>query len=363
MQKKRQLLAFMISVGLAASASADEGRWYINPAIGLQNFDSERNLDDATTLTLGGEYRYNDRWATELRFLDSQADGKTGDTDVNQYYLDALYYFKPMTAKWQPFAILGVGHAEFDGKLNDSQETQANAGIGVRYALNESWSLRGDVRGIYGTDDNTWDSLINVGISYAFGSRSATTPTTASVEADTDQDGVPDRRDNCPDTPAGAPVDAKGCALDSDEDGVPDYKDQCPSTPKGAKVDDNGCKLALVKDISMKLSVNFATNSAEVTGNIDNVDEVVQFLKAYPEVPVEISGHTDDTGSAEYNKNLSQRRADSVRNILIDDYGIEGDRVTAIGYGEDRPVASNKTVEGRATNRRVEASLKHKIKQ
>ncbi|KEQ16446.1 hypothetical protein GZ78_21535 [Endozoicomonas numazuensis] len=356
-------MAFLISAGLAASVSADEGRWYLNPAIGLQNFDSKRNLDDATTLTLGGEYRYNDQWATELRFLDSNADSKIGDTDVNQYYLDALYYFKPMTAKWQPFAILGVGHAEFEGKLNDDKETQANAGLGVRYALNDNWSLRGDVRGIYGTDDSTWDSLINVGVSYAFGGSSAPAPAPVPVEADTDQDGVPDTRDNCPNTPAGAAVDAKGCALDSDEDGVPDYKDQCPSTPKGRKVDDQGCKVALEKDISMKLSVNFATNSADVTGSIDNIDKVVQFLKTYPEVPVEISGHTDDTGSAEYNKNLSQRRADAVRNILINNYGIAGDNVTAIGYGEDQPVTSNETAEGRAANRRVEATLKHKIKQ
>ncbi len=354
-------MAFMISAGLAASVSADEGRWYINPAIGLQNFDSERNLDDATTLTIGGEYRFNDRWATELRYLDSNADSKIGDTDVNQYYLDGLYYFKPMTAKWQPFAVLGVGHAEFEGKLNDSQETQANAGIGVRYALDENWSLRGDVRGLYGMDDNTWDSLVNIGISYAFGGSSA--PAAAPVEADTDQDGVPDSRDNCPNTPAGAPVDANGCALDSDEDGVPDYRDQCPDTPKGRKVDDNGCKLALIKDISMNLSVNFATNSAEVSGKIDNIDEVVKFLKTYPEVPVEIAGHTDDTGSAEYNKNLSQRRADSVRNILVNDYGIAEDRITAMGYGEEQPTASNETAEGRAANRRVEATLKHKIKE
>lgn len=361
MYKKRQLLAFVISTGLAASVSANEGRWYINPAIGLQNFDSDRNLDDATTLTLGGEYRFNDQWATELRFLDSNADSRIGDTDVNQYYLDALYYFRPMTAKWQPFAILGVGHGEFEGKLNDSQETQANAGVGVRYAINENWSLRGDVRGIHGADDSTWDSLVNVGISYAFGGSSAPAP--APVEADTDQDGVPDSRDNCPNTPAGAPVDANGCALDSDKDGVPDYMDQCPNTPEGRKVDDNGCKIALVKDISMKLSVNFATNSAVVTGEIDNIDEVVQFLKAYPEVPVEIAGYTDNTGAAQYNKNLSQRRADAVRNILVNDYGIAGDSITAVGYGEAQPVASNETAEGRAANRRVEATLKHKIKQ
>ena len=362
MQNKTQLLACLLAAGMATSVSASEGRWYINPAVGIQDFDTERRLDDETTLSIGGEYRYNDNWATELRLLDSSPDGrdsKLNDTDVSQYYLDALYYLKPMTAKWQPFAVLGLGHAEFDNKFSDSKETQANAGFGVRYGLNDNWSLRGDLRGIYGVDDGTWDSLVNLGISYAFGSSKS-----APVDGDSDNDGVPDSRDSCPNTPAGAAVDSNGCALDSDGDGVPDYKDQCPETPKGRKVDDKGCKLALMKDISMELSVNFASNSDVVVGgSIDDVDQVVEFLKTYPDVPVEIGGYTDNTGAAAYNKALSQRRADAVRDILINKYGIAADRLTATGFGEDSPVASNDTAEGRAANRRVVATVKHQVEE
>lgn len=362
MQNKKILLTCLLASVAATSVSADDGRWYINPAVGIQDFDTERGLDDETTYSIGGEYRYNDNWATELRLLDSSPDGhknnSLNDTDVNQYYLDALYYLKPMTAKWQPFAVLGLGHAEFDSKSSDSKETQANAGFGVRYGLNDNWSVRGDLRGIYGIDDGTWDSLVNLGISYAFGS-SQSEP----VDGDSDNDGVADSRDSCPNTPAGAVVDNNGCALDSDGDGVADYKDQCLNTPQGRKVDDKGCKLPLVRDISMELSVNFATNSAVVSGNIQNVDQVVKFMKAYPEVPVEISGHTDDTGSAAYNKKLSQRRADAVRNALINDYGIAANRLTAVGFGEEQPIADNSSADGRKANRRVVATVKHQIEE
>lgn len=362
MKNKKTLLACLLT-SVAATATASEGRWYINPAVGIQDFDTERRLDDETTYTIGGEYRYNDNWATELRVLDSSPDGKNSklnDTDVSQYYLDALYYFKPMTAKWQPFALLGLGHAEFDSKFSDSKETQANAGVGVRYSLNDNWSLRGDLRGLYGFDDGTWDSLVNLGISYAFGSSSKPAP----VDGDSDNDGVADSRDSCPNTPAGAAVDVNGCALDSDGDGVADYKDQCPNTPQGRKVDDKGCKLPLVRDISMAISVNFASNSATVIrGEIQDVNRLVKFMKTYPEVPVEISGFTDNTGSAAYNKKLSQRRADAVRAILINKHGLDAKRLTAIGYGEEQPVADNGTAAGRLANRRVVATVKHQVEE
>ena len=76
-------------------------------------------------------------------------------------------------------------------------------------------------------------------------------------------------------------------------------------------------------------------------------------LKAWPEVRVEVGGHTDSSGPAELNRNLSQQRAESVRQYLID-AGVAPGRITAVGYGEDRPIADNSTAEGRAANRRVE---------
>ncbi|WNK18814.1 OmpA family protein [Halomonas piscis] len=166
---------------------------------------------------------------------------------------------------------------------------------------------------------------------------------------DSDNDGVPDFRDECPGTPAGVEVDAKGCPLDSDNDGVPDFRDQCPNTPAGVEVNALGCQESLVLE-----GVNFEFDSAKLTRQAEQeLSEVAEKLKHNTNVRVRIEGHTDSVGSAQYNKDLSQRRAESVASYL-QAHGIQQNRMNSIGYGEARPVASNDTDAGRAENRRVE---------
>ncbi|RUR29592.1 OmpA family protein [Vreelandella nanhaiensis] len=166
---------------------------------------------------------------------------------------------------------------------------------------------------------------------------------------DSDGDGVPDYRDQCPGTPAGVEVDAVGCPLDSDNDGVPDYRDQCPNTPAGTEVNALGCPDSVVLN-----DVNFEFDSAELTANARNIlNGVAERLVNNPDVRVSIEGHTDSRGSAEYNKDLSQRRAESVTTYLAQ-RGVGANRMRAVGFGEERPIASNETDQGRAQNRRVE---------
>ncbi|WP_069383649.1 OmpA family protein [Halomonas caseinilytica] len=166
---------------------------------------------------------------------------------------------------------------------------------------------------------------------------------------DSDGDGVPDDKDQCPGTPAGVAVDAVGCPLDSDGDGVPDYQDQCPGTPAGAEVNALGC----VEDLVLQ-DVNFEFDSARLTAGAESVlTDVAAKLRSNENVRVRIEGHTDSVGPADYNKDLSQRRADSVASFLASQ-GISANRMTTIGYGEEQPVASNDTQAGRAENRRVE---------
>lgn len=182
------------------------------------------------------------------------------------------------------------------------------------------------------------------------------TPVGVKVDAagcplDSDGDGVPDLRDKCPNTPAGVKVDATGCPLDSDGDGVPDYKDQCPGTPSGVKVNQLGCPER--KAIILK-GVNFAFNSAELTPeSLTILDGVAEILSKHPDLKVTIAGHTDSVGTADYNKKLSQRRAESVRNYLTS-RGVNAANLTAVGFGEEQPIASNDEAEGRTKNRRVE---------
>jgi hypothetical protein len=163
---------------------------------------------------------------------------------------------------------------------------------------------------------------------------------------DTDGDGVPDYLDECPGTPKGVKVDEVGCPLDTDGDGVPDYLDECPGTPKGAKVDERGCWV-----ISEAL---FDFNKYEIrTGFYPHLDEIVTVLKENPNMVIEIQGHTDNVGSSQYNKKLSENRAKAVKNYLIKK-GISNQRLIAVGFGKSRPKTTNRTEEGRALNRRVE---------
>ncbi|MBF0158934.1 MAG: OmpA family protein [Magnetococcales bacterium] len=176
---------------------------------------------------------------------------------------------------------------------------------------------------------------------------------------DSDGDGVTDDLDMCPDTPKGTKVDARGCPIttrsvpvadgDSDGDGVVDSRDQCPGTPKGAVVDDRGCW-------TLK-NLHFDTNKAVIkSGSYGVLDQVANILKQNPKLDVEVQGHTDNRASRALNKKLSEKRSAAVVSYLTKK-GVAASRLKSAGYGFDRPVADNKTADGRARNRRVELHL------
>lgn len=207
---------------------------------------------------------------------------------------------------------------------------------------------------------------------------------------DDDMDGVPDYLDSCKNTPLAAKgkVDKKGCLLDTDGDGVPDYLDQCPNTPKEAfgHVDEKGCPV----DSDGDGVFDYKDNCPKIPGSITNngcpemtkevrtlfqkamqgiqfdtgkdrikptsyiiLNQIVKVLIENPSYKVEVQGHTDNIGNPDANLKLSEKRALAVRSYLIEK-GINADRITAKGYGDTVPVASNKTAAGRAKNRRVE---------
>ncbi len=198
---------------------------------------------------------------------------------------------------------------------------------------------------------------------------------------DQDRDGVLDPSDQCPDTPRGVAVDARGCPLDSDGDKVADYRDQCPDTPRGVQVDARGCTvLAKVMDSDGDGALDNADNcpgtpsGAQVDARgcwtLQSVkfetskwvikplyhpllDAVVEVLERNPSLTVQVQGHTDGRGTAKYNQGLSENRAQAVTEYLTSK-GIPKQRLNTVGYGLTRPVASNQTPEGRAQNRRVQ---------
>jgi OmpA-OmpF porin, OOP family len=188
------------------------------------------------------------------------------------------------------------------------------------------------------------------------------TPTGVAVDSDgcpldSDKDGVPDYLDKCPGTPAGVAVDNDGCPLDLDKDGVPDYLDKCPGTPAGTAVDNDGCPIPPQK-VTITLAIEFDSNKADIKSKYhEEIGKVADFLKKYPTTTGTIEGHTDNIGNAAMNQRLSQRRAESVKNYLVQKFGIDPARLTAKGYGMTRPIADNKTATGRQKNRRIEATF------
>ncbi len=171
---------------------------------------------------------------------------------------------------------------------------------------------------------------------------------------DSDFDGIADYLDNCPYNKIGAKVDENGCPIDSDLDGVPDGLDDCPFTLFGVDVDKNGCIDLSMLSKPLVLHIDYSSGSFEIdNANKEILTSLSRLLNFVKEIKMEINGYTDNIGTSLANKKLSQKRANRVKDYLVN-LGISSDRVKAIGMGEKNFVASNKTAKGRNENRRVE---------
>jgi len=207
---------------------------------------------------------------------------------------------------------------------------------------------------------------------------------------DMDEDGVFDRIDHCVNTMKGCTVDSWGCETDADDDGVCDGVDRCPGTPPGMKVDRYGCASSqtagapsstptpkeqeratpmppkhtqptseierqLIETGRIRLeNVYFETASAKLLPESEEIlREVGRTLEKFPDLNVEIEGHTDTRGSAAYNMRLSQSRSEAVRAFLVGTFKLADGQYQARGYGESRPETDEKNDEELLRNRRV----------
>jgi outer membrane protein OmpA-like peptidoglycan-associated protein len=188
---------------------------------------------------------------------------------------------------------------------------------------------------------------------------------------DSDGDGVCDGLDRCPNTPTGCKVDQNGCPIDSDGDGVCDGLDKCPNTPVGTPVNANGCspeaqkhevevqkrETELVETGVIRLQdVKFETGRAYIQPESRAaVDAVGEVLSKYPQLQIEIDGHTDSRGPFAANMVLSRRRANAVRTYLLEHYPqLQAGQITTKGYGESKPLMPNTSPANMSQNRRVE---------
>lgn len=175
---------------------------------------------------------------------------------------------------------------------------------------------------------------------------------------DADGDGVADKDDQCPNE--AGPAENNGCPwADGDNDGVLDKDDQCPDV--AGTVANNGCP-EVTEEVQKQLNdyartILFDTGKSSIKAESTSVMvDIIQILSEYPTARFTVEGHTDSVGSAKLNQSLSESRANAVRDFLIDK-GIGASRLSAIGYGEDKPIATNNTRAGRKQNRRVEINL------
>jgi OOP family OmpA-OmpF porin len=381
------VLSMSLSAGAVARESGPQaGQFFLSPLAGFTEPPSDLGYDDGEIgYGFGAGYMFGERIGLELTYFKIEPELKavpllgSKDGSVEPIWLN-VHYLIPTTSSWQPYLTAGLGYTEYDtGSFNggDADQGEANFGLGLFKNLSRRVALRGDIRGVYMFDDEETAPFASLVLSVALGNMAPkmapdadgdgvpddidqcpNTPPGRTVGADgcqldSDGDGVVDFDDQCPNTPAGAAVDAKGCPLDSDGDGVPDYKDECPDTKAGAKVDARGCYIELEETVTIDLSVEFALNSAEINDlSFQELLKIINFLREYPQSNAVIEGHTDSSGAASYNQDLSERRAQAVMEVLTKS-GIDAGRLSAVGFGEERPIASNDTADGMQRNRRV----------
>jgi OOP family OmpA-OmpF porin len=424
MLKKLALTLCLCSLSLPAVAALQSGGLTLSPMVGGHLFDGDQSLDQSSFFGLGLGYNLTENWAVEGIYTRTDADAEdasSSDAEVETFRLEGLYHFRP-TEKLVPYLAAGVGgiYSDFDNGENQDH-LLFNYGIGIKYfILDDLIALRADVRHLLDFPEPDHNLQYSAGLVFQLG-RAKAKPEPVTMEqpepepepqpTDRDGDGVYDQDDQCPGTPAGAPVDNDGCPLDSDADGVFDYLDDCPGTPAGAAVDQSGCPLDADGDgvydyrdrcpdtpqgapvnsrgcpldsdgdgvfdyldqcpgtpvgvsvnatgcpTVLTLRINFPTDSSLIEDKYDDeIAKAAQCIQEYPGNVVFVDGHTDNVGAAEYNQQLSQRRAAAVAGRLTAKFGIPAKRMTTRGFGEEKPVADNSTPTGRALNRRVEVA-------
>jgi len=305
---------------------ADENR-YQNQGLG-RSF-----LDDGSGF--GGElgYRFSEYNELRIQYTDLSIDSEPnfyGDVEGSSVGIDLLHF---PTKK--SLYVLG-GFRELD--LEDDA-LSANAGVGYRLFLTDRFAAYAEAKGHYQFEDSQKDFSTTVGIMYFFGSNSAKP--------------APIKKAAVAPKPVTKP---RPVVKDTDGDGVIDSQDQCPTTPMTDKVDEKGCTIFTEEMATMELVINFDNNKNEIKPEyLSEVERAVEFMNTYKHVNLTIEGHTSAQGNAAYNKTLSSKRANAVVDLMVNTYGIEASRLSAVGYGEEQLINQANTAAAHAENRRIQA--------
>jgi len=332
---KRSLLIALsaLAIAPAASAASPEGLFvggFGELNIPSDNKDSKEKFDyieDGKGLGLELGYFFDPRLGARIEWssLDFDRSGGRSDTDAERYGADLLYRFQDYGAA---YAIAGIKQL-----TAGDEDTVVNLGLGAQGTISGGLAAFAEVAAYLG--DHT-DFGAKMGLRYGFGGAPAMQAQTASLQ------------------PAAASINP----MDSDKDGVIDDNDLCPDSAMEYAVDANGCVIIEKHTVTETLTIQFAKDSAEVTGEyLARVGQFADFMSQYGDTQVEIQGHTCSMGSTHYNQKLSDKRARNVAGLLVNEFGIAQDRVTYKGFGETQLINNSGNEAEESINRRVEASV------
>ncbi|HEY0334422.1 MAG TPA: OmpA family protein [Stenotrophomonas sp.] len=336
MNKKILTAALLGGLAVAQAASAQEfdDRWYLTGSAGFNFQDGDRTTNDAPFVTLGLGKFVSPNWSIdgELNYQNPNFDDNQ-DLNWSQYGIsfDLRRHFIQEGRGWNPYLLFGVGYQEaeeeFDANPNPNSPGErkdgnfaAKAGVGLQTTFDKRVAVRAEVAYRADFDDQSiaapsedWfgDVLASVGVVIPLGP-----PPVAAV--------------------APAPV-APSCAdLDDDGDGVNNCDDKCPDSQPGQTIGPDGCPVPVSIDLK---GVNFDFDKSNLRPDaVSILSEATEILKRYPDLRVEVAGHTDLCGKDDYNQKLSERRATAVYNYLTQNGVDVGRLVGPIGYGESRPL-------------------------
>lgn len=390
------MLALSISSTVMAQTSQDntEHDKWLGGFVHYYGLDEDKILPEDSYKTgngFGFEYglMLDDSWAARFEIMRvnvNEGQRMSGYETGESFGVDALYFLEDTDA----YVFGGLRMQNFD----ETRRLVAG-GIGKHWEIRKGVNLITEVGGMHDFGQAHHDVFAKLGLAITFGSgghsapaaapaalvdgdndndgvldsadRCPGTPSGTRVDAngcpmqvDSDNDGVYDSADQCPNTPRGTRVDAKGCAvkLDSDGDGVYDDEDQCPDSPKTDQIDSTGCSVFVDKEVTQRLRIFFANNSDDIR-DVDqaNIDEFVAFMKRFPNTSAVIEGHASAPGDADYNMQLSQRRADAAKVYFVNEHGIDASRLTTEGFGETQLIDNANTAAAHRMNRRITARV------
>ena len=365
MQKKLLCAALLSGIALSQSVFAQDSfddRWYLSGSVGPTLMDSDREVRNEWQggVGLGKFFSPNLSLDAELKYVNPMREGSELLWSQYGLGLTARYHFRDAGATWWPYVAGGVGawrheseFSSFDGgrpRQLEGTNLEVHAGVGLQADLNDRFSMRTEVLARLDTDDESLagqsgytDLMANIGFTVKLGDVAApVVPTPVEPE----------------------PVPVKTCAdMDDDGDGVNNCDDKCPNSTAGQTIGPDGCPVPVTIDLR---GVNFDFDKAALRPDaVAILNEAVSILKQYPDLKVEVAGHTDAKGTDAYNQKLSESRAKAVYDYLTSN-GIDAARLAGPnGYGEARPIAPNTNAdgsdnpEGRAQNRRTELNVQN----